>query len=202
MTLSGEPSGVTCSGTLEVQFYVKKKDVDTSYTRLLNTDYSINGQDIFSANVGSYIQKKESTELNEIGVYYFEYKVTVTFSDGTIRISRSTHYEDIFTYTVLSPCTAGKITVDRVSATSFMNKDYTLGDPSDSQSYSISSLFALSGEPSGITCSTTLGFVTFYIRRDETDNNYVRLLDTPYLGTVFNLSSVNQELSIVKITDP
>ena len=138
--------------------------------------------------------------MNEIGVYYFEYRVKLTFSDGDSKSLRSSHYEDIFTWTVLSPCTAGKITVDRVSTTSFINKVYTLGDPSDSQSYSISSLFAISGEPSGITCSTTLDSVTFYIK-EEKDSNYVKLNATPYLDNVFTHSSMTQELSIVKITD-
>ena len=138
--------------------------------------------------------------MNEIGVYYFIYEVTLTFSDGASSIPRSTHYEDIFTWTVLSPCTASKITVDRVSTTSFSNKVYTLGDPSDSQSYSISSLFAISGEPSGITCGTTLDSVTFYIKK-ETDSHYVKLADSTYRGTVFTHDSSSQELSIVKITD-
>ena len=91
MTLSGEPSGVTCSGDLKIDFYVKKDGVDNNYAKLFDSDYGANSQNIFYNSRTGEIGKGKSTELNEIGVYYFSYEGSIEYSDGESYVSRSVH---------------------------------------------------------------------------------------------------------------
>lgn len=69
-----------------------------------------------------------------VGTYTVAYKVKLLDTDGNEidKVIMSTLDDDTFTWTVKSPCTRDRITIQRKTPTTFQNLTYTLGDAEES----------------------------------------------------------------------
>ena len=73
-------------------------------------------------------------DTNLVGTYKLAYSMILNDVDGNEidRVAISYLDADTFSWTVKSPCTRDRITIQRNTPTTFQNLTYTLGDAEDS----------------------------------------------------------------------
>lgn len=80
------------------------------------------------------MERPLTIDTSLVGTYTVAYKVKLLDTDGNEidKVIMSTLDDDTFTWTVKSPCTRDRITIQRKTPTTFQNLTYTLGDAEES----------------------------------------------------------------------